>query len=843
MNEEEARFLANEMRKINVLTDRIKRHKQRWQDAPPKVSIWPSLAFSEGWRETEGLHPTLRHAYTVKKMFEKAPIIIRDDELIVGCLTEHIKGAYIVAAFNPLFVLNMLKSGKWDRRVSDWVRCEILPEDAELLRKDAEYWASRLAPDEMNKALIEELGEEHLDLMMDRAMVFEGYPMRANPELTAVPDWAIISGPPAAAGYHFFPRKSVLDHGLNYIMELAKAEMERMLREGAKVNPKSPEALEKYYLLKALIIECQAVIDWARRHAKLAREMASKETDPVRKRELEQIAENCEWVPANPPRSFWEAVQAIRFLNLAQWIESIHDRAHTLGLLDQMLYPYYEKDLKEGRITRQQAAELLACLWLKTRECEILEDIEPNARHAQGTNLPNVTICGKNPDGTDQTNEVSFLILEVMRQLKLSEPAVYIRYHRDMPTAFLVYALECARDFGGGNPAFLNWELGTERYLRRGIPIEDASQWVASGCLAYNLECGTHSLGVMNLNLPKIFELTLYNGFDPRTGKQLGPKTGDPTQFTSIEQFYEAFLKQVDYFLDRLRRDYLIRFGIINKNRMQCGLAAAMFYETSIKNGRIPWKGGEKYPVHEQLWVGLRGFTDVADSLAAIKYLVFDTKKLTMSKLLEALKANWEGYEDVRQLCLNAPKYGNDDDYVDEIFRYIWSKVEELALSRPDPFTGLKPFLFIGAAAGHIVHGRVVGSLPNGRKAGTPINDGGTSAMPGMDVNGPTANLNSATKVSLINFVGCAHNMKFNKAVLNTPEKIEKMAALLRTYFARGGWHIQFNIISPEELIEAKKNPEKYRNLIVRVAGYSAYFVDLPAAVQDEIINRTTHGF
>jgi formate C-acetyltransferase len=444
--------------------------------------------------------------------------------------------------------------------------------------------------------------------------------------------------------------------------------------------------------------------------------------------------------------------------------------------------------------------------------------------------------------GRDETNEISWLILEVMRQMKFSEPPVYIRYHAGMSDEFLRFALECNRDFQGGNPAFLNDELGTARYLARGVKLEDAVNWHASGCLGCNTECDEHPPGSMHLNQSKIFELTLNDGFDPRTGKQLGPHTGDVTKFTSVEQFCDAFFKQVDYFADKMRKGYFIKRSVWMEHTPNSGLASAMLFDDCIPKGLGPLEGGIRYPANGTELVGDRGITDVTDCLAAIKYLVLDKKKITMAELMEALKVNWQGKEEIRQACLKAPKYGNDDDYVDDIFNYISLKTQEIMQSRPDPFTGLKPYLFKGAAAGHVVQGSVVGALPNGRIAGGALNDGGTSAMPGMDAKGPTALINSATKVPHAwEETGITHNMKFSQSLMNTREKLDSILVLLKTFFARGGWHIQFNIHNAQDLIDARKHPEKWGNLIVRVAGYSAYFVDLPYSVQDEIIARTLH--
>jgi len=463
--------------------------------------------------------------------------------------------------------------------------------------------------------------------------------------------------------------------------------------------------------------------------------------------------------------------------------------------------------------------------------------IKREHRAAPGTLLPNVTLCGRDVGDNDLTNEVSWLVLEVMRQIKLSEPAVYIRYHPDIDEKFVLHALECNRDFGGGNPAFLNDGLGTERYLVRGVPKYDAVNWNASGCLGYHLDCGEHMAGSFNLNQAKVMDVTLHDGFDTRTGKQLGPHTGDVTKFTRFEQFLEAWEKQEDYFAEALRNHYFIWWSSEIANSPMSGLRAAMHYEDCIPAGLTSREGGARYKICMASWVGDKGITDVGDCLAAIKYLVFDQKKVTMAEILKAMDADWEGYEDIRQMCLSAPKYGNDDDYVDDIFNYASKRSQEILLSRPDPFTGEKPMLFKGAAAGHVTHGKAVG-----RHAYTPLYDGGISAMPGADTHGPTALINSATKwTHAFELAGVALNMKFSKAVLNTPDKLKKMSALVKTFNKRGGWHVQFNIHSAEELMAARENPAAHKDLLVRVGGYSAYFVDLPPELQDEIVERTMH--
>jgi pyruvate formate-lyase/glycerol dehydratase family glycyl radical enzyme len=826
---------AQEMRKLNVLTDRVQKRRQEWEQGTAIVCPESSLSFTKSWKETDGQPLDLRWAYAFQKRLEEAPLKIWDGELIVGSLTKDIKGIELIAALKPMQVLDMLRDGRFARVLSDTAAATIDPGDAKLLNDDVQYWVDHLPPDYINERIYEALGEDHKELFIDRGGVYEGPFLKAAQERGLFQDTGSWGG---IVCLH----APVIDNGLSEVIARAEREIEKISEGDTDIASEPSPLHKKYILLKAIIISCKAVIAWAGRYGELAQEMAMTTEDPARRDELQAIAGICRWVPANRPRSFWEAVQSARFLHLAVRKEQPHRPENSVGRLDQILYPYYREDVENGRITRQDAAELLGCFWLKTREGEILQTQPPKARIAPGSNLPQVTIGGRDENGNDVTNEVSWLILEVMRQIRLSEPAVYVRYHTGLSDEFLLYALECNRDMEGGIPAFLNDELGTARHLARGIEPKDAVDWAASGCLGYHLECTEHGGGQMHLNQAKILELTLHNGFDPRTGKQLGPKTGDVTTFASIDQFYDAFLRQEDYFAEEWLKDYFVRWSTDQEIGFNSGLSSAMLFEESIPKGLAPSKGGTKYPAECTGWVGDRGITDVADSLTAIKYLVFDKKEVTMAQLLEAMKNDWENNEDLRQRCLRAPKYGNDDDYADEVFQHVTLKTQEILLSRPDPFTGAKPFLYKGAAAGHVIHGLFVGALPNGRHAGTPVNDAGTSAMPGVDTAGPTALVNSATKLpNMIEYKGVVHNMKFSKALFGSPAKLRKLLMLLRTFFARGGWHIQFNISSPEELLDAKEHPENWRNLMVRVGGYSAYFVDLPGSLQDEIITRTLH--
>ncbi len=826
------------IRNVQVLTPRLQKLKQEWEDAEPQVYVDDTLLFTESWKETAGLPVDIQWAKSFEKRLLECPILIRDGELIIGSLTKFIRGNGTLCAMKPHEILEMCKTGKFARKTSDTESTKITPEDLQALKEDAEYWIEHMPKvSTVNAALEFDMGADVFDLMFDRGCVFEGRGVRYKMDRGLFQNYSAYGGGGAQVS------AKCIDHGLNYIIDLCKKERKRMMSEGDNAHSHgSAQFLRKYWLLEACIIQCEAFIKYAKRHADLAREMAAGESRPERKAELIRIAEACERCPGEPPRDFFEAVQCFRLYHLACWKESSDRPEVTVGRLDQILYPYYKKDKEAGKITAQDAAELLGALWLKIRETENLVTIPRSQRAAPGSLLPNITLCGTDKDGNDLTNEISWLVLEAMAQIKLSEPAIYVRYNPDMDQGFILHALRCNRDFGGGNPAFLNDILGTQRYLDRDVPIEDACNWNASGCLGYHLDSMEHVGGGHNINQTKLFELALNDGFDPRTKKQLGVHSGDASKFTSIEQLMEAYYKQLEYFVPILHKVKVLTLCTEITDGPMSGLRVAMQYEDCIPEGLAPKEGGARYPEGRTCWLGSRGLVDMADSMAAIKKLVFDENKYTLAELLDACSKNWEGYDDLRQMCLNAPKYGNDDEYVDDIYDALSTKVPEIMQRWIDPITGKKPMLFIGAAAGHIGLGATIGALPNGRLAWTPINDAACSVMPGMDLNGPTAAINSATKGPYSKeFVGYAMNMKFSKSILNTDEKLQKLSWLIKAFMKRGGWHIQFNIHSMEELLDAQACPENHKNLLVRVGGYSAYFIDLPKELQDEIVQRTMH--
>lgn len=814
-----SKLAMQEIDKVNVLTERVQERRQECRETPSYYSSVASRATTDSWKETEGQPFHLRFAKAFAKVLKDTPATIRDGELIVGSQTKYVRSAAPTAEFDPYPLTEMLeKDSFWTMSSSEPARVE--EEDKQIFREDVRYWAGKSAIDAEHIALQEELGDDYLELNSEGVRLFLAHDDQ--------------SLPPAS----FNPR--VFKEGLNGIIARAKDELKKIDNLSCQLAQVSSAGYHGIIVLRSIIIACEAVIEFANKHAELARSLAKTESNPERKRELEKIAEHCEWVPANPARTFAEALQSLWFVHLCLKLEH-SDHCPSLGRLDQYMYPFYQKDLEEGKITHQEAAELLGCLFVKHNEIEQL--YSPKALEiGPASNLQQIVIGGLTKEGTDTTNELSYLILEVTRQMKLREPGIYIRYHNNMSREFLMKAVETNLDFGGGNPAYLNEQGVVQLFLDAGCSADDAVEWIPEGCLTQHMtyvqKSSSEDMG--ELNLPKVLEITLHNGVDPRTGKLVGLQTGNVTKFTRIEELYEAWVKQVDWFTDKMLK-YCFVLHSVKMENCATPFGSAMV-EDCITKRLDANEGGERYPSFS-VWLGDRGCVDIADSLAAIKRLVFDDKKLTMAELLDVLAVNFEGKEDIRRACLKAPKYGNDDDYVDDIFNWVSLKVQEIMLSKPNPWTGKKPMRVVRpAATGHYHLGEVVGALPNGKKEWIPLNDGALSAMGGADVKGPTALINSATKVAHARHLdGIVLNMKFSPSLLKTQESQEKLLALVKTFFDRGGRHIQFNITSREDLLEAQKHPEQWRSLLVRVAGYSAYFVELPRKVQDEIIARTEH--
>jgi pyruvate formate-lyase/glycerol dehydratase family glycyl radical enzyme len=804
--------IIDEISGLNVLTDRVKKRREQYFASNQHLDAERTRLITESFKETEGQPLDIRRAKGFKKVMEELSVVIREGELIVGSQCKYIKGTSPAVDFNSLTFRSLLETKESFSLAGrgGGESAQLGEEERLSLIECVKYWLGKSPHELIDNASKEILGEQLMDMRKAR----------------------LYTTPHGTGCVGRLPNyKKIFAKGIKGIIAEAREEIQK-LKSLTEVD-----AIEKYYFLQAVIIGCEAVITFANRHAELAKQMAGKEGNPERKKELEKIADICRWVPANPPRSFQEAIQCHWFIHLAMNLEAA--AAHEVpGRPDQYLYPYYKKDIEEGKITRQEVMEYFGCLWVKYAEMVEVkgQEVREIAETNQGQNM---TLGGVDSDGKDGSNELTYMLLETAGKMKTTQPAVYLRVHRGTPNELLIKGLEINKERGDGVPAMLNDDAEIPYLLSRNVDIKDARDWAGTGCV-YGLGTGFVPDRHVTVSHAKIFELTLNNGFDPKTGKQLGLKTGDPRDFSSFEELYEAFKKQDEYFISYLA-NYHRLFWQVRNTCYSLPFNSALL-DDCIKNGKNFFAGGIRYP---QLYWGLkdRGHQNVADALAAIKKLVFEEKKITMDRLLEALTANFEGdgNEEIRRMCLAAPKYGNDDDYVDDIFNdfSLWA---QRRIVQEKHALGVPMRSGRGGATTHAFLGKTIGAFPDGRKAYEPLADGSLSPMRGVDMKGPTAVINSASKVNHTEKASYSlFNMKITPAVLKTKEGIGKVNALTRTYFDRGGYHIQYNLMGQKTLLEAKKHPEQHRELLVRVAGYSAYFVELSPEIQDDIIARTEH--
>jgi formate C-acetyltransferase len=601
---------------------------------------------------------------------------------------------------------------------------------------------------------------------------------------------------------------------------------------------KDADAYKRKEELKAMEIAADALILYAERHADLARKLAKRERNVKRRKELEKIASVCTQVPARAPRDFWEALQYYWFVHLGVVTELNPWDAFNPGRLDQHLYPFYEKGLKEGTLTREKARELLEALWIKFNNQPAPPKVGVTAEEScTYTDFALINTGGVKADGSDAVNELSYLILDVVEEMRLTQPGSMVQISKKTPDRFLKRAIEIIRT-GFGQPSVFNTDEIIQELLRQGKLVEDARNGGASGCVetgAFGKEC---YILTGYFNMPKVLEITLNNGLDPRTGEKIGLETGDPVKFSSFDELFEAFKRQLGHFVDvkikgnnvieRLYTEYLpVPF-------------LSLLIDDCICKGKDYNDGGARYNTSYIQGVGL-GTT--ADSLAAIKYNIFDERYITMKELLEALRTNFAGYESFRQRLLNkTPKYGNDDDYVDQVMKSIFEVYFEAIDGRPNTKGGHYRINLLPTTV-HIYFGKVVGATPDGRKADEPLSEG-VSPVQGADRKGPTAVIKSVAKIDHVRTGGTLLNQKFTPQLLADEIGMNKLAQLVRTFFKLDGHHIQFNVVNSGMLRDAQKHPERYRDLIVRVAGFSDYFVDLSVDLQNEIIKRTEHtGF
>ena len=620
-----------------------------------------------------------------------------------------------------------------------------------------------------------------------------------------------------------------------------------------------PAAYAREQQLKAMRLAARALIRYAERHAEEAGRLALVEPDPVRRAELLEIAATCARVPAEAPRNFREALQAYWFCHLGVITELNTWDAFNPGRLDQHLYPFYRRDLEAGILTEAQARELLQCFWIKFSNQPAPPKVGVTAEESGTyTDFANINLGGLRPDGADGVNDLSYLLLEVIDEMRLLQPSSNIQLSQKSPDRFLLKACEVIRK-GWGQPSVFNADLVVEELLRQGKSIEDARCGGTSGCVETGAFGKEAYILTGYFNLTKMLELALHDGVDPRTGRRLGPATGDPSGFQSFDQILAAFRAQMDHFVGvKVKGNNVIE-------RLYASHMPAPFLSILINDcvakGRDYNDGGPRYNTSYIQGVGLG---TVTDSLAALKGHVFggqakmgggpgpgaggrdavtgrDAAPLSLAALLQALAGDFDGCEKVRQLLINrTPRYGNDDDFADDLAVWVFDAFYASVDGRPNTKGGVYRINLLPTTC-HVYFGSVVGATPDGRRAGQPLSEG-ISPVQGADRRGPTAVLRSAAKIDQVRTGGTLLNQKFTPTLLEGEEGLRNLAHLIRSYFRLDGHHLQFNVVTAETLRRAQTDPERHRDLIVRVAGYSDYFCDLGRALQDEIIARTEHA-
>jgi formate C-acetyltransferase len=607
---------------------------------------------------------------------------------------------------------------------------------------------------------------------------------------------------------------------------------DRISRLDFMTDPRAYDRLEE---LKAMRIAAETLMVFAERHAGVLEEMAEREEDPVRKNELSGMAQICRRVPANAPETFHEALQYYWFVHLGVVTELNPWDSFNPGRLDQHLYPFYKKETESGTLTREEAVEILQSFWIKFNNHPAPPKVGVTALESNTyTDFALINLGGVKEDGSDAVNELSYLILDVIEEMRLLQPSSMVQLSRRNPDRFIDRAVKITRT-GFGQPSIFNTDAIIQELISQGKDIVDARNGGASGCVESGA-FGTESYILTGyFNLPKILEITLHNGRDPLTDRQIGLKTGMPGDFETYGRFLDAFRQQVMHFAGiKIRGSNLIE-SIFMKHVPTPFLS--LIIDDCVENGTDYICGGARYNTNYIQGVGMG---TVTDSLTALRINVFEDKNLTLDEFVTALERNFEGYEELRyQLIYKTPKYGNDDDRADEELRNIFSIYYDAVNGKSSPRGAIYRINLLPTTC-HVYFGSVMQASPDGRKAGLPVSEG-ISPVQGADTHGPTAVIKSAAKIDHLRTGGTLLNQKFSPSFFRSEEDIRKVSQLVRSYFRMDGHHIQFNVVNAETLRDAQRYPEKYRDLIVRVAGYSDYFNDLGEDLQEEIIRRTEH--
>ena len=784
---------------LGGMNDRIRHLRQQNFDTPTTLSIERALIETAFYKENYGTMPVaILRARNFYEICKKKTIYIGDEELIVG---ERGPLPKAVPTFPELTCHSVEDLHTLNER--ELQRYTISQEDIDTYEREViPYWQGKTQRERIFNHVSKEWEEAY------HAGVFTEFMEQRAAGHTAMD----------GKMYH----EGLLD---------VKARIEKRISELDYIY--DPEATDKQQELEAMAISCDAAILFAERHAALAEEKAAKEQNPQRKKELEKIADVCRWVPAHAPRDLWEAIQMYWFVHLGTVTELNGWDSMNPGHIDQHLWPFYQKGIEDGTLTRDKAKELLSCLWIKFNNQPAPPKVGVTALESGTYNdFTNINIGGVDRNGESATNDLSYMILEIQEELHELQPGLSIHIAQNTPDEFLLEGIKVIRQ-GHGYPSIFNPDTYVQEMVRAGKTVEDAREGGCSGCIEVGAFGKEAYLLTGYLNTPKILEITLNNGIDPQTGKKLGLETGDPRSFKTFEELYEAWHKQMVYFVN-------LKLSVNNYIERMFSLYApatflSLYIDDCIEKGKDYYSGGARY---NTTYIQCTGLGTITDCFTTLKKHVFEDKRYTMEEMLDACASNWENGEKMRQYIRNhTPFFGNDDAYADTIAVRVYDDLVKAIEGRPNTRGG-KTQLNMLSTTCHNYFGSVCGATPNGRFAHFAISDG-TSPAHGSDSHGPTAVIKSLGKLDQTKSGGTLLNVRFVPQLLKREEDQKKLASLIRTYFKFGGHHIQFNIVDTATLHDAQKHPEEYRDLLVRVAGYSDYFNDMTEQLQNEIIART----
>ena len=785
------------------MNERIQRLREQSVTTPVHIDLERAKIETDFYKENDGKYsvPVMR-AMTLKEYFSKKTLYFGDDELILGE-----KGKNPQAS--PTFPELCCHSEEDMKVMSErkLVSFHTTEEDRKLQAAEIiPFWKGRT----IREKLLSRMTPEWHDCY--EAGIFTEFMEQRGPGHTCGGEQVFTTG--------------YLDY---------KEKIKKTMDALDWMN--DPEASDKMEELKAMDICCDAVIILGERYHEMAVEKVAAETNPKRKAELEQIAKNLEVVPAHKPQTFWQAIQLYWFTHLAVTTELNPWDAFSPGRLDQHLNPYYEADVEAGILDDEHALELLECLWVKFYNQPAPVKVGITLKEsATYTDFANINTGGVTPEGKNGVNNVSYLILDCMDEMKLVQPNSNVTISKKTPQKFLKRACEISRK-GWGQPAFYNTEAQITELINAGKSLEDARRGGSSGCVETGAWGNEAYILTGYMNIPKIFQLTLFNGFDEYSGKQLGLQLGYAKDFKNFDELWTAFKKQLKHFVDiKIRGNNVIERLYAEEMPAPC---LSVVTNDCISNAKDYNAGGARYNTNYIQGVGIG---TVTDCVASVKYNVFDEKNFTMEELIDAMEHDFEGYDYIYSLVHDkTPKYGNDDDYADELMREIFDLYHDTIVGRPN-MKGGKYGIDMLPTTCHVYFGDVILATPNGRKAHKPVSEG-ISPEKSADTNGPTAVIKSCAKMDHLATAGTLLNQKFTPNVVAGEAGLNNMASLVRSYFAMDGHHIQFNVVDRQTLIEAQKHPEDHKDLIVRVAGYSDFFRNLDKPLQDEIIERTEQSF